>query len=89
MDCGPPPELVNGLIDVSSTLLNSLATYSCNIGYNLNPPLQTVRVCLADGTWFGSDPTCDSKIYILFLGLHAGTELRKIDNCTCIRTLTL
>ena len=36
-----------------------VATYSCDTGFNLVGMSQ--RACHSDGTWSGSEPTCESK----------------------------
>jgi len=41
------------------TLMGATVTYTCNTGYTLNG--SSMRTCQADGTWTGSDPTCDSE----------------------------
>ena len=41
------------------TEFESVATYTCNTGYNLVG--NAMRTCQADGTWSGSDPLCQSK----------------------------
>ena len=48
----------------SDTTFGSIANYSCDEGFVLNPDDDTsrMRVCQADGTWFGPDPTCDSML---------------------------
>ena len=40
----------------STTTQESLATYICNTGYQLNGT--SSRTCQSDGTWSGSAPTC-------------------------------
>ena len=56
------PELMspeNGRVDLSGMNFSSVATYSCDSGYNLIG--SELRMCTADGTWSGEDPICQSK----------------------------
>ena len=56
------PELMNpenGQVDISGTTENSIATYSCDNGYTLSEPF--TRICLSDGVWSESEPSCQSK----------------------------
>ncbi|CAI8041021.1 Sushi, von Willebrand factor type A, EGF and pentraxin domain-containing protein 1, partial [Geodia barretti] len=54
--CGSLLAPANGLVNVSTTVFNSTATYSCNGGYNLVG--DTTRTCLASDLWSGIKPTC-------------------------------
>ena len=48
----------NGKVDISmGTTYTSLATYSCNTGYELRG--DSTRLCQASGTWSGDQPSCD------------------------------
>ena len=60
MNCGGLNGPENGGVDVSNTIFDSTATYSCNDGYNLVG--DTTRTCLASGSWSGDDPTCEGII---------------------------
>ncbi len=44
--------------------VNTGATYSCNSGYALTGNTIT-RVCMNEGIWSGSAPTCQGKAYKL------------------------
>ena len=44
------------MVDVSETVLDSVANYSCNTGYTLTG--DAMRTCQRDGNWSGSIPTC-------------------------------
>ncbi|KAL4230224.1 Sushi [Mactra antiquata] len=46
----------NGAISVATDGKNSIATYSCNVGYSLNGAL--IDTCLSDGTWNDEPPVC-------------------------------
>ena len=56
VDCGALDNPDNGMVDVSETVLDSVATYSCNTGYTLTG--DAMRTCQGDGTWSGSEPIC-------------------------------
>ena len=47
----------------NASTFGTIAIYSCLDGFVLNPSEETsrMRMCQADETWFGPDPTCDSK----------------------------
>ena len=49
----------NGQVELSDTVFGSIATYSCDAGYNLNGSM--LRVCMASGQWSEEDPLCQSK----------------------------
>jgi len=54
-DCGAPPSPSSGTVNVTSTTLDSIATYACPTGYT---PVSTSISCQADRTWSGTAPTC-------------------------------
>ena len=60
VDCGGLSNPENGAITMSGTTYNSVATYSCNDGYNLVGDI--TRTCQANATWSGRDPSCESTI---------------------------
>ena len=49
----------NGQLDLEGITEASTATYSCNIGFTLNG--DQTRTCGSDGSWSGSEPSCQSK----------------------------
>ncbi len=61
VDCGSLTDPTNGTVDASPTTFMSTATYTCNTGYNINGG--NTSTCQANGTWSGSEPTCDSTLY--------------------------
>lgn len=71
-DCGEdPPTPDNGRVLTSGTTFGSRALFFCDDGYDLRPTIDYERICLANETWSGVDPTCErecdnsTKIHIL------------------------
>ena len=57
VDCGLPPNPPHGDVDTSSgTVFNSLAMYSCDVGYILDG--NSLSVCGPDGMWGRGTPSC-------------------------------
>ena len=66
VDCGPLTNPANGQVShTGGTTFGKRATYSCNTGYRLvgHSDLSSYRTCQATGRWYGSEPTCQGKIY--------------------------
>ena len=63
IDCGIPnsPPANSSTLSITYTLTtyNSVATYSCGIGYNLVGDIQ--RTCLPNGLWSGQPAQCQSQ----------------------------
>ena len=58
IDCGDPGAGHNTDRELTITTLNSTVQYSCHTGHSLvSGDLE--RTCQNDGTWSGSNPTCD------------------------------
>ena len=67
-DCGEdPPTPVNGRVLTSGTKFGSRALFVCDAGYVLSPSSDYDRICLANKTWSGVDPTCERKPYMMLL----------------------
>ena len=59
VDCGPLTDPTNGQVDTfSGTIFGSVATFSCNTGYMLNPRELQMVICGVDGVWPTNIPTC-------------------------------
>ena len=58
LDCGSITSPEDGSVSYSNsnTLYESVATFSCNMGYTLSST--TTRTCQADSTWSNTDPVC-------------------------------
>ena len=48
-----------GALDLSTTTVGSVASYTCDTGYVLVGPSE--RVCQSSMTWTGSDPVCNRE----------------------------
>ena len=56
-DCQSLPNITNGAVDLSGgTTFSSVATYSCDGGYELQG--DPVRMCSESAVWNGTEPTC-------------------------------
>ena len=56
VDCGDPGPLTNGQHILFTTTYNSVAIFTCDVGYTLQGP--NSRTCQSDGQWSGSVPQC-------------------------------
>ncbi|XP_071965386.1 uncharacterized protein [Antedon mediterranea] len=63
VDCGGLSNIINGEVSyVSGTTFGMSATYTCTtVGYELIG--NTTRMCLEDGSWSGSTPSCKVVVY--------------------------
>ena len=50
----------NGVVEFTSTIFGSIATYTCNEGFVLNGNKK--RECTVTGKWSGIEPSCYRKI---------------------------
>ncbi|XP_052804614.1 sushi, von Willebrand factor type A, EGF and pentraxin domain-containing protein 1-like [Mya arenaria] len=55
-DCGPLPNVTNGVVFLQGTQYRDTAQYTCDTGHQING--STVRLCQADQTWSGTEPNC-------------------------------
>ena len=59
-DCGLLPPLENGNVLAAESTTGAMATYKCNLGYQLIGAGE--RICQElDGTWSGAAPTCQRE----------------------------
>ena len=56
VECGNLSHPDNGMVSLSGIVLDSVATYTCDTGYDLVG--NNDRTCLATGNWSGNEPTC-------------------------------
>ena len=59
VDCGMISVTAPLMVNQTSTIFNSTATFSCEIGYNLMGDDQ--RTCQSNGTYSGVMPTCTGE----------------------------
>ena len=59
IDCGSLSNPENGAVQWNSTAYNSVATYTCNTGYDLEGG--RTRMCSEGGTWSNSEPLCNGE----------------------------
>ena len=60
-DCGTPEIPTNGMVNFSSTILGSIATYKCNEGCTLDGAVQ--RICKHNSQWSDSMPQCRGELH--------------------------
>lgn len=70
VDCGPPEEVKHATLRFNSTLLGSVALYSCDQGYSLSTP-SPVRICQLQGVW-SEPPQCHGDLRALAGGPAGG-----------------
>ena len=58
-NCGALPNPNNGEVTYSDTTYQSVATYSCDAGFELVG--DRTRTCSAEETWTGSQPECSGR----------------------------
>lgn len=59
-DCGPPPNISNGMQTVTSTKVNGIVFYNCNNGYQLDG-INNQLTCDDSGKWVVTVPVCKGK----------------------------
>lgn len=55
-DCGPLANPSNGMVLLTSTVFDSVATYNCSVGFELSN--EDSRTCGADEEWTEEAPLC-------------------------------
>ena len=66
VNCGTLSNPANGQVShTGGTTYGQTATYSCNTGYNRVG--SHIRTCQATGVWSGDAPTCQGRLYHLFI----------------------
>ena len=76
---------MNGSLLISGTgvgVYQDTATYACETGFNLVG--MSERVCQSDGTWSGSDPTCQSSKYTLSVTIGTGCNTILFSTQLCV-----
>ena len=78
INCESPGILVNGMVTSNGTYVTSVATFTCDFGYELVGSRQ--RVCQSDGTWSNMIPRCDRKLLPV---LMQDLDLAILNNFSC------
>lgn len=65
VDCGKPPNPVNGRVVLSGTTQGSTAQYYCVAGYAFKGV--DTRMCGNDGKWTNDEPTCEGESVIAMI----------------------
>ena len=53
------------MVSHDTTIVNSTANYSCEIGYEING--NPTRFCQPNGIWSGSQPSCIGECLIIII----------------------
>ncbi len=78
IDCGGLDDPINGLVTLEDTVLESVATYSCQDGYTLVG--DDTRLCVDEGTWSGDAPVCEgvcTHVYSACYSFYCKTSFNK------------
>lgn len=59
IDCGLLQAPLNGSVDFTSTVLSSIASYTCDKGFTLKG--NNTRECQINEEWSGKEPQCNGK----------------------------
>ena len=68
-NCGDPGTPSNGQHTLSSTTLNSVVTYTCDVGYTLQGSNR--RTCQSNRQWSESLPRCNRKFCFVLKVLYS------------------
>ena len=79
VDCGSLNDPNHGSVSLSTTVYNSVATYSCDIGYSLDGDDE--RRCLKNKQWSGTPPTCSGGFIVTLYSV--------VDNNNILQWLTV
>lgn len=63
VDCGSLMDPLNGTVTHAMTTFQSVADYSCAVGYTLVNGPET-RLCQSNGVWSGTQPSCQSEFEV-------------------------
>ena len=59
IDCGELDDPDNGQVSHDETTVGSIATYTCDPGFNIVGNM--TRICQENGDWSGTEPTCEGQ----------------------------
>lgn len=51
VDCGTPPTMAHGQVQLSASTYQHVANYTCHTGYEFSDKSGVSTQCTADGTW--------------------------------------
>ena len=60
VDCRNLDNPTNGRVDFAGTTFGSTATYTCNVGFELQG--ESTRTCQSNSQWSGNAPTCECML---------------------------
>ena len=60
VDCRNLDNPTNGKVDFAGTTFGSTATYTCNVGFELQG--ESTRTCQSNSQWSGNAPTCERML---------------------------
>ena len=63
-DCGALEAPCNGQVVMTTSTVNSTATYTCEVGFALD--VDVTRTCQSNGEWSGSAPCCEIGKFFCF-----------------------
>ena len=61
VNCPVPSAPANGQVSGNGSSFGDVVTFKCNLGYNLTG--SATRRCQADGSWSGTQPSCESEFF--------------------------
>lgn len=68
---------MNGSLTLTETNFDSVALYSCDIGFELNGPSE--RLCQENGEWSENEPICESKAPFFLIRMTFNNEIHKYN----------
>ena len=64
----PPRDVSGNSLPAGQRYMGTIATYSCSPGYQLVGG--SLRACGPSGTWNGTQPSCEGKLYSVSTNYH-------------------
>ena len=95
-DCGTLEAPCNGQVVMTTSTVNSTATYTCEVGFALD--VDVTRTCQSNGEWSGSAPCCEigKILFVLILKVQViifqscpednpSSRVEIVNNMSCCR----